>query len=79
MTPARAIYKTCSCGRTYTVGEWLALPWLGVQRFPADGALAMRNSAGCGSTLCVPIVVDARRIAERIVPSTSNNNALGAV
>lgn len=80
MTPARRVYKACTCGRTYTVGEWLLLRWIGVQRFPgADGALAMRNCAGCDTTLCVPVIVDARRIAERLVPSTGNDNAMGAV
>ena len=42
--------KTCACGRSFTRAEWLALPFIGVQRDDID--LEMRNCP-CGSSIVV--------------------------
>lgn len=50
---------TCSCGRSYTQGEWFGLPLVSVERIPAgeDGPafwMEQRNCP-CGSTRAIEI------------------------
>lgn len=47
MNPAE-IVNVCSCGKAYTLAEWLALPYVGVQCDEVEH-LEMRNCT-CGST-----------------------------
>lgn len=51
----RGGFKTCSCGRTYDLAEWNALPHMKLQTFDWGEIHEMRNCP-CGSTIV--IVVD---------------------
>ena len=58
----RTFPKTCSCGRIYSLEEWLALPAGGIQKADGDEDLEMRHCS-CGSTMCVPAAATAERVA----------------
>lgn len=48
--------KQCSCSRSFTAAQWLALPLRGVQKFEKHlelPTLVMRN-CHCRSTICLP-------------------------
>jgi hypothetical protein len=52
------VLATCSCGRTYTRRQWLALPLVGVQKdHHGHPALSCRNCT-CGSTRTVDVELD---------------------
>lgn len=44
-------FKVCSCRRTFTRAEWLALPSRGVML----GLVSMRNCPSCDSTMAVEV------------------------
>ena len=41
----------CSCGKHYTSGEWVALPWVGELPDPEAGEVLQMRNCSCGSTI----------------------------
>ncbi len=51
-------WKRCSCGRTFTRAEWLALPGKPRQLIPGGSDLELRDCPDCCSTLACAICCD---------------------
>jgi hypothetical protein len=53
----KTVVKKCSCcGKTFTQAEWLALPSVGLQKYPWGEVQEMRNCP-CASTLAIVLEI----------------------
>lgn len=51
-----AVVKRCECGRAYTIQEWRRLARVGLQALiDHDACLDLRDCAGCGSCISLPM------------------------
>jgi two-component system cell cycle response regulator DivK len=49
-----AIVKRCACGREYTQGGWVALPFRGRMHTPRGGTAVELRNCVCGSSIVLP-------------------------